>query len=380
MGNFEKIRDIAAGIAENQKFVNGYKIIDIIGKGAFGIVYEVEKDGMRFAMKKIEVSQYDHTYEHIKNEDIIEENKDSDSQVGEKIWKEISILKGVDHPNIVKFYTSFVEDEWVYIIMELHEGMSLADYIQSLSEKKQKVKEETAWNIFFQLCSALRYLHYDVRILHRDFAPSNILLDENFTVKLIDFGLATKWGTQSASANKSFVGTILYSCPEMVQNKKLTVKADVWSLGAIMYEFLTLEQPFKGDNPLLIANNIVKCQYKPIPQDEYSEDLIGVIEKCLTVETKNRPNIVELWEKYTTVMLKQMDAQRLREISLLNKIKMLERSRGNFSKLSNTHAIDLNLTNQYNSASPMGKHYENVLKTGGFENKGSQFKIHRIVN
>lgn len=77
-------------------------------------------------------------------------------------------------------------------------------------------------------------------------------------MKLIDFGLATKWGTQSASANKSFVGTILYSCPEMVQNKKLTVKADVWSLGAIMYELLTLEQPFKGDNPLLIANNIVK--------------------------------------------------------------------------------------------------------------------------
>lgn len=107
----------------------------------------------------------------------------------------------------------------MYIVMELHEGMSLADYIQSLSEKKQKVKEEIAWNIFFQLCSALRYLHYDVRILHRDFAPSNILLDENFTVKLIDFGLATKWGTQSASANKSFVGTILYSCPEMVQNK-----------------------------------------------------------------------------------------------------------------------------------------------------------------
>jgi len=59
-----------------------------------------------------------------------------------------------------------------------------------------------------------------MQILHRDFAPSNILLDENFTVKLIDFGLATKWGTQSTSANKSFVGTILYSCPEMVQNKK----------------------------------------------------------------------------------------------------------------------------------------------------------------
>jgi len=134
-----------------------------------------------------------------------------DAQVSEKICKEISILRGVDHPNIIKFYTSFVEEDCVYIIMELHEGMSLTDYIHSLSEKKQKVKEEIAWNIVFQLCSALRYLHYDMKILHRDFAPSNILLDENFTVKLIDFGLATRWGTQSASGHKSFVGTILYS-------------------------------------------------------------------------------------------------------------------------------------------------------------------------
>lgn len=220
MANFEKIRDIASGIIENQKSINGYNVIDIIGKGAFGIVYEVEKEGQRYAMKKIDVSQYDHTFEHIKNEDLEEDKKDLDAQVSEKISKEISILKGVDHPNIIKFYTSFVENESVYIIMELHEGLSLADYIQSLSEKKQKVKEDIAWKIFFQLCSALRYLHYDMHILHRDFAPSNILLDENFTVKLIDFGLATRWGTQSASAQKSFVGTILYSCPEMVQNKK----------------------------------------------------------------------------------------------------------------------------------------------------------------
>lgn len=201
----------------------------------------------------------------------------------------------MEHPNIIKFFTSFAEQDGVYIIMELHEGMSLADYIHSMSEKKQKVKEGVAWNIFFQLCSALRYLHYDMKILHRDFAPSNILLDENYTVKLIDFGLATRWGTQStASGHRSFVGTILYSCPEMVQNKKCTMKADVWSLGAIMYELLTLQQPFKGDNPLLIANKIVNCQYEPISTEDYSPELISVVKSCLTVETKQRPNIVEL--------------------------------------------------------------------------------------
>jgi len=220
MNNFEKMRDASAGIIDNHKTVNGYKVIDIIGKGAFGIVFEVEKDGSRYAMKEIAMSQYDHTYENINKEDLEDDRKDIDQLVSNNISKEVSILKCLDHPNVVKFYTSFTDSDFIYIIMELHEGVSLADYIQSLSEKKQKIKEDVAWNIFMQLCSALRYLHNDVHILHRDIAPSNILIDENFTVKLTDFGLATKWGTQSASMNKSFVGTILYSCPEMVQSKK----------------------------------------------------------------------------------------------------------------------------------------------------------------
>jgi serine/threonine protein kinase len=131
MLNFEKIRDIASGNIENQKSINGYNIIDIVGKGAFGVVYEVEKEGTRYAMKKIDVSQYDHTFEHIKPEELEEDKKDLDSQVSEKICKEISILRGVEHPNIIKFYTSFAEKDGVYIIMELHEGMSLADYIHS---------------------------------------------------------------------------------------------------------------------------------------------------------------------------------------------------------------------------------------------------------
>ena len=331
-------------------------------------------------MKKINVSQYDHTFENIKSEEFDEDKKDLDSQVSEKICKEISILRGVDHPNIIKFYTSFVETDGVYIIMELHEGLSLHDYIQSMIEKKQKVKEEVAWNIFFQLCSALRYLHYDMKILHRDFAPSNILVDENFTVKLIDFGLATRWGTQSASGHKTFVGTILYSCPEMVQNKKCTVKADVWSLGAIMYELLTLKQPFKGDNPLLIANKIVNCEYQPIPDGEYSTELVDAIKHCLKVETKERPNVLELCALFPTIMLKQMDIMREKELSLLNKVTAMEHYRGGMAKLSHTHGIDLNYTSQYNSGSPMTKHFDNVAKTGGFETQKREFTIKKMNN
>jgi serine/threonine protein kinase len=220
-----------------------------------------------------------------------------------------------------------------------------------------------------------------MKILHRDFAPSNILLDENFTVKLIDFGLATRWGTQSASGHKSFVGTILYSCPEMVQNKNCTMKADVWSLGAIMYELLTLQQPFKGDNPLLIANKIVNCQYEPISEKDYSPELISVVKSCMTVEAKDRPNILDLCSTHATTMLKQMDSMREKEISLINKLKIMEHHRGGaLTKLSNTYAMDLNYTGYYNSASPIGKLSDNVAKTGGFEGQKRNFSIRKMNN
>jgi len=74
------------------------------------------------------------------------------------------------------------------------------------------------WNLLIQLVAALRYLHFEKRVVHRDLAPSNVLIDGDFNLKLADFGLAKKWGTQSASVMNSFAGTILYSCPEIVQS------------------------------------------------------------------------------------------------------------------------------------------------------------------
>jgi NIMA (never in mitosis gene a)-related kinase 10 len=149
-------------------------------------------------------------------------------------------LKELSHPNIIRYYTSFADRQNIYIVMELLDGYSLADFILSQQEKKYRVKEETIWSIFVQLCAALRYLHIEKRIVHRDLAPGNVLIDGELKLKLADFGLAKQWGnTQSTSVMKSFVGTILYSCPEIVQSKPYTEKADIWSLGCIMYELMT---------------------------------------------------------------------------------------------------------------------------------------------
>jgi NIMA (never in mitosis gene a)-related kinase 10 len=126
-------------------------------------------------------------------------------------------------------------------------------------------------------------------------------------VKLADFGLAKKFGTQSASHGKSFVGTILYSCPEIVQSKPYSHKCDIWSLGAILYELLTFQHPFKAENPLHIAKKIVDCDYERIKPGEYSDELIKFVELCMTADTKKRPNANECLNKVTPKLVNELD-------------------------------------------------------------------------
>ncbi|XP_061633468.1 serine/threonine-protein kinase Nek10-like isoform X2 [Phyllopteryx taeniolatus] len=93
-------------------------------------------------------------------------------------------------PNIVKYYKTFLEDDKLYIVMELIEGVPLLERCNSLKEKQQSFIEERIWNIFILMCQALRYLHKDKRIVHRDLTPNIIMLGEEEKVTIIDFGLA----------------------------------------------------------------------------------------------------------------------------------------------------------------------------------------------
>ena len=101
--------------------------------------------------------------------------------------------------------------------------------------------------------------------LPRDLTPNNILVQpQTLEAKLTDFGLARQkvsTATHAASMMKSMVGTILYSCPEIVQSSNYSNKADVWSLGCVLYKMATLRDPFQGNNPLVVARNIVECTY-----------------------------------------------------------------------------------------------------------------------
>ena len=182
-------------VPENtSKITKEYKIwMDSLGSGTFG---EVRKalhitTGETRAIKivyKLQVSEKDQ----------------------EKIMKEILIMKKVDHPHIVKVYEYFQDHKFIYIVMELVPGGELFTKIQEL----QRFTEREASEIFFQLVSAVNYLHLQ-KIVHRDLKPENIMLDDNRNIKLIDFGTAREFETSQKMRNCH--GTPYYIAPEVLE-------------------------------------------------------------------------------------------------------------------------------------------------------------------
>ncbi|XP_069329426.1 serine/threonine-protein kinase Nek10 isoform X8 [Eulemur rufifrons] len=183
------------------KYIGNYAILDHLGSGAFGCVYKVRKRSGQnlLAMKEV----------NLHNPAFGKDKKDRDSSV-KNIVSELTIIKEqLYHPNVVRYYKTFLENDRLYIVMELIEGAPLGEHFSSLKEKHHHFTEERLWKIFIQLCLALRYLHKEKRIVHRDLTPNNIMLGDKDKVTVTDFGLAKQ--KQENSKLTSVVGTILYS-------------------------------------------------------------------------------------------------------------------------------------------------------------------------
>uniref|UniRef100_UPI00398F423F serine/threonine-protein kinase Nek10 isoform X3 n=1 Tax=Pristiophorus japonicus TaxID=55135 RepID=UPI00398F423F len=296
----KQITENIEGVNQNKaptKFIGNYAILDYLGSGAFGNVFKVRKySGQNLlAMKEV----------NLHNPAFGKDKKDRDSSV-EKIVSELTIIREqLHHPNVVKYYKTFVENDRLYIVMELIEGAPLGEHFNSLKEKQQEFTEERIWNIFIQICLALRYLHKEKRIVHRDLTPNNIMLGEQDKVTITDFGLAKQ--KQENSKMTSVVGTILYSCPEIVKSEPYGEKADIWAAGCILYQMATLNPPFYSSNMLSLATKIVEAAYEPVPDGLYSYKILETIKRCLTPDSEARPDVVEVSAMISDIMMKYMD-------------------------------------------------------------------------
>ena len=233
------IDDLNAYQLPSNCFNSHYKIISYLGQGSFGKVFKAREisTGRVIAVKKMCID-------------------DSKSKYNKTI-KEINLLKNLDHPNIVKYYDYFQEENYIYLMMEYLDGCTLKQYIQN----NQNITEDDARIIIKQLLTALSYLHYTCDICHRDIKPENIMFKEKDSInnlKLLDFGLSL-----DSFESKKYLencGTLVYMAPELIKNIKYTKQIDVWSVGIILYMLLMKgKNPFynKGDAREKIINNIM---------------------------------------------------------------------------------------------------------------------------
>ncbi len=214
-----------------------FELLEKVGEGGMGVVYKGRyvKDDRLFAVKLIPAD--------INNKTLLA-----------RFELEIATLKDLRHPNIVRSFGGVCEDKQRFYAMELLEGGTLWDKIQSHGHLPwPKVIE---WGR--QMCAALAYAH-DKKIIHRDVKPNNFLLTKTGQIKLSDFGLVSVMSEAKLTADGRTLGTVQYMSPEQIRGKPpLTHSSDIYSLGCVFFEMLTGQSPFTGENPAPILHAHLK--------------------------------------------------------------------------------------------------------------------------
>lgn len=249
-----------------------YQLLDELGRGAMGVVYRGHDPviGRDVAVKTMHLSA-----------DGTGANR---PEFLTRFQTEARAAGILTHPNIVVVYDAGEEGGIFYITMELVEGRSL----QSLLDEHQSFPLPRAIKIIEQACSALDYAHKH-NIIHRDVKPANLMIAADDTVKITDFGTAKilRFNTTQTAA---VIGTPSYMSPEQIKGKTVDGRSDIFALGVILYELVTGEKPFPGQNITTVIYKIVNEE--PIPPRELdpslSNGLCNVIARALSKDPTTR--------------------------------------------------------------------------------------------
>jgi DNA-binding NarL/FixJ family response regulator/predicted Ser/Thr protein kinase len=222
---------------------NRYELEKLIGSGAVGRVYlgRDRQTGEPVAIKELMSDWVAHAPDSV-----------------ERFRREGEALRKLNHPNIVKVLATLEEDGQHYLVMEYVGGGSLAD----LLKRQPQLPIQQVLSIGLELSDALSRAHH-LEIIHRDIKPGNILLAEDGTPHLTDFGLAHLGSYPALTTAGQLLGTFQYLSPEACTNQPLDARADIWSFGVVLFEMLTGQLPFDGDSPIEI---IYAIQNLPVPE------------------------------------------------------------------------------------------------------------------
>lgn len=242
-----------------------YEIQEIIGVGGMAVVYKA----------------YDNIDDRIVAVKILKEEFLANEEFRRRFKNESKAIAVLSHPNIVKVYDVSYGDRIQYIVMECVDGITLKEYIQQQGVINYKEA------VFFvtQILRALQHAH-DKGIVHRDIKPQNIMLLENGAIKVTDFGIARFSRSETRTMTDSTIGSVHYISPEQARGDITDDKADIYSVGVMLYEMLTGKLPFESDNTVSVA--IMQLQQDPVkPRDINPSIPIGLEQIVLKAMQKN---------------------------------------------------------------------------------------------
>ncbi|KAK7066817.1 Serine/threonine-protein kinase Nek8 [Halocaridina rubra] len=247
-----------------------YEPVQAIGRGAYGNVYLYRRlsDNKPVVIKQIPMESI------TKDECELTKN-------------EVRVLAMLHHPNIIEYYENCLDNNTMMIVMEYAPGGNLYDYLRSRGEGNL-LQEEDVLHLFCQLVLGMKHIH-DSNILHRDIKSNNILLDRSHRiVKIGDFGISKILSSKSKA--HTVVGTPCYLSPELCQEKPYNQKSDIWALGCVLYEMLTLRRAFEAETLPALIMKIMRGIIAPI-HPHYSEEMRSLVHLLLHMDPTQRPNV-----------------------------------------------------------------------------------------
>ena len=250
--------------------MNDFQIISKLGEGAYSTVFKVKRivDNQIYALKKVKLLN------------LSEKEK-------ENSLNEVRILASVKSNFVVSYKEAFFDekDNTLCIVMEFADRGDLYQKIVAHKKSAKFFEESDIWRIFIQLVKGLKALH-DLKILHRDMKSANVFLFSNGCAKLGDLNVSK---VARRGLGYTQTGTPYYASPEVWKDKPYDHKSDVWSLGCVLYEMITLRPPFRAKDMEGLFNKVCKGQYSRIP-DRFSDDLFKIVQYLLVVNSIQRPS------------------------------------------------------------------------------------------
>ncbi|XP_066550969.1 MAP/microtubule affinity-regulating kinase 3a isoform X5 [Amia ocellicauda] len=256
-------------IADEQPHIGNYRLLKTIGKGNFAKVKLARHilTGREVAIKIIDKTQLNPTSL-------------------QKLFREVRIMKILNHPNIVKLFEVIETEKTLYLVMEYASGGEVFDYLVAHG----RMKEKEARAKFRQIVSAVQYCHQK-HIVHRDLKAENLLLDADMNIKIADFGFSNEF----TMGNKldTFCGSPPYAAPELFQGKKYDgPEVDVWSLGVILYTLVSGSLPFDGQNLKELRERVLRGKYR-IPF-YMSTDCENLLKRFLVLNPAKRGTLEQI--------------------------------------------------------------------------------------